>query len=137
MRATRVYADDLAISGGELLRRRVDAISQLVARIAVEEGFEVNHRKTRPMHRGDRQDADRYCREPTSHIRRDDYDRLKAILTNCIRHGSSSQNRHAHPDFRAHLAGRIAYVAHLNPVRARSLQLSFGRWRDSFANAGK
>ncbi len=33
------YADDLAFSGGEPLRRRVEAITSLVAAIALEEGF--------------------------------------------------------------------------------------------------
>lgn len=28
-----------------------------------------------------------------ANIARDDYDRLKAILTNCVRHGPQSQNR--------------------------------------------
>ena len=53
---------------------------------------------------------------------RDEYDRLKAILHNCARHGPASQNREGHPDFQAHLAGRVAQIAMLNPERGRKLR---------------
>ena len=48
------YADDLIFSGDETVRRRVEKLSTLVAAIALEEGFEVNYRKTRIMHDSDR-----------------------------------------------------------------------------------
>jgi hypothetical protein len=60
-------------------------------------------------------------------VRRDEYDRLKAILCNCARHGPASQNRDGHADFRAHLLGRIAHVAQINPNRARKLRALFER----------
>src|SRR5258705_1969851 len=44
------YADDLAFSGGEPVRRRVARLGASIAAIAREEGFDVNHRKTRVMH---------------------------------------------------------------------------------------
>ena len=116
------YADDLAISGGEALRRRVPAVMRLAAAIAQEEGFELNHRKTRTMHRSHRQLLTGIVVNERPNIRRAEFDRLKAMLTNCVRHGPASQNREAHRDFRAHLAGRVAYVASLNPGRARKLQ---------------
>jgi len=50
-------------------------------------------------------------------LARDECDVLKAILTNCIRHGPASQNRAAHPDFRAYLAGRVAHARALNAAR--------------------
>ncbi len=52
---------------------------------------------------------------------RGDYDRLKAILHNCVRFGPASQNRDNHPDFRAHLTGRVAWVLAVNPERGRKL----------------
>jgi hypothetical protein len=58
-------------------------------------------------------------------VMRPDFDRLKAILTNCVRHGSESQNREAHPDFRAHLQGRIAFVEMINPSRGSRLRTIF------------
>jgi hypothetical protein len=58
-------------------------------------------------------------------VRRADFDTLKAILTNCLRHGPASQNREERPDFRAHLLGRIGYVAHLQPQRGAKLRRLF------------
>ena len=60
-------------------------------------------------------------------IPRGEYDRLKAILHNCVRFGPASQNRTEHPDFRAHLQGRIAHAARINPQRARRLEAIFQR----------
>jgi hypothetical protein len=58
---------------------------------------------------------------------RANFDMLKAILTNCRRHGPTSQNRDQIPDIRRHLAGRVAHVANLNPARGRQLWAIFDR----------
>jgi hypothetical protein len=125
------YADDLALSGGKVMRRRMPAISRLVNVIAMEEGFEVNHRKTRSMHRSHRQILTGVVVNEKANVRRDEFDRLKAILTNCARHGPASQNRNGEADFRSHLSGRIAHVASLNWERGKRLQEIFRRieWR--------
>ena len=60
-------------------------------------------------------------------VRRQDFDRLKAVLTNCARHGPASQNRDGVRNFQAHLSGRIAHVASLNLARGRKLQEIFQR----------
>jgi hypothetical protein len=60
-------------------------------------------------------------------LTRTDYDRLKATLHNCVKHGPAAQNRDGHADFRAHLAGRVAYAAWLNPARGRRLRELFER----------
>lgn len=116
------YADDLAISGGERLRRRVGAVVSLVTTIAAEEGFAINPRKTRPMVRCQRQILAGVVVNARPNVRRDDYDRLKAVLTNCVRLGAASQNRDGVRDFAARLAGRIAHVAALNPTRGLKLR---------------
>lgn len=121
------YADDLAFSGGEAVRRRVARLSASIAAIAREEGFGVNHRKTRIMHRSDRQILTGVVVNEAPNIRRDEFDRLKAILTNCIARGAASQNRLDHADFRAHLLGRIGYVATLNARRGAKLAAIFDR----------
>jgi len=56
---------------------------------------------------------------------RSDFDRLKAILTNCARHGPESQNRRAHPAWRAHLEGKIGFVEMVNPQKAVRLRRIF------------
>jgi hypothetical protein len=93
-----------------------------VAAIALEEGFVVQHRKTRVMRQGVRQQAAGVVLNDHPNVPRAEYDRLKAILHNCLRHGPSNQNRAGVADFRAHLAGRVAYVARLNPRRGERLK---------------
>jgi RNA-directed DNA polymerase len=121
------YADDLAISGGEALRRNWPRVSRAIAVIALEEGFAVTHRKTRAMHRGRRQLLTGIVVNTKPNVPRVDFDRLKAILTNCERQGPQSQNRQRMDDFRAHLAGRIAHVSSINTPRGRKLKAIFDR----------
>jgi RNA-directed DNA polymerase len=60
-------------------------------------------------------------------VRRRDFDRLKAILTNCLRLGPESQNRAGHTDFRAHLEGRVGFVESINPARGKRLRAILDR----------
>jgi RNA-directed DNA polymerase len=55
-------------------------------------------------------------------VPRDEYDRLRAVLHNAVRTGGPQQNRDSHPDFRAHLAGRVAWVESLDPGRGARLR---------------
>jgi RNA-directed DNA polymerase len=121
------YADDLVFSGGEDFARSIDRFPTHVAATAVEEGFAVQHRKTRVMRRGRRQCAAGVVINDKINMARDDHDRLKAILCNCVRHGPRGQNREGVPDFRAHLAGRVAHAARLNPERGARLTRLFER----------
>lgn len=121
------YADDLAISGDGPVRRAIPRVARLVAAIALEEGFEINHRKTRPMHRSRRQVLTGIVVNERPNVRREDFDRLKAVLTNCARLGPMLQNRDGVADFRSHLAGRIAHVASLHPARGEKLSAIFDR----------
>jgi hypothetical protein len=121
------YADDLAFSGDADFARAVERFYVHACAVALEEGFEVNTRKTRLMRRGVRQRVAGVVVNAHPNVARDGFDALKATLHNCTRHGPASQNRDAHPDFRAHLAGRVAHVAMLNPARGRKLQALFDR----------
>jgi RNA-directed DNA polymerase len=116
------YADDLAFSGGEEFDRRVERFAAHVAAILHEEGFAVHHRKTRIMRQGVRQHLAGVVANQRLNVWRADFDRVKAILTNCVRHGPASQNRDTHPDFRAHLEGRVSYVESLNPEKGKRLR---------------
>jgi hypothetical protein len=115
------YADDLAFSGGVLLARSARRFQVAVAVIAAEEGFELHLQKSRFMRRGVRQQLAGIVVNRWANIGRGAFDELKAILTNCIRHGHETQNRAGHADFRNHLLGRIAFVAQVNPKRAAKL----------------
>lgn len=119
------YADDLAFSGSEEFRRNVRRFQHHAAAIALEEGFTVNFRKTRIMRQGVRQSLAGLTLNQSLSPRRRDLEILEAILTNCLRYGPASQNRDGHPDFRAHLAGRISYVEMIHPEKGRRLRSIF------------
>jgi RNA-directed DNA polymerase len=121
------YADDLTFSGGFELRRTVNRLRKWVIRIVIEEGFEINAAKTQVKSASDRQAVTGLIVNEKPNIRRRDFDTLKAILTNCLRHGPASQNRENHPHFRAHLRGRIAFVASINPARGAKLLAIYDR----------
>jgi hypothetical protein len=121
------YADDLTFSGGDDLRRAADRVRRLVMTIAAEEGFQVNARKTRVLPSGRRQRVTGVVVNAHPNCARAEFDTLKAILTNCVRHGPASQDRDSHPNFRAHLLGRISHVAQLNPTRGAKLRAIFNR----------
>lgn len=121
------YADDLAFSGDAEFARSIARFHAHAAAIILEEGFQANPRKTRVMRQGVRQRLAGAVLNVRPNVPRDDFDALKATLHNCLRHGPEGQNRSAHPDFRAHLLGRIAHVATLNPARAARLKGMFDR----------
>ena len=116
------YADDLAFSGGAAFNRGVERFSAHAAAVALEEGFSVNHHKTRVMRQGVRQYlAGTVVNQKVCPCRRD-LDLLEAILTNCVRSGPASQNRAAVPSFRAHLEGRVSFVEMINRAKAQPLR---------------
>jgi hypothetical protein len=119
------YADDLAFSGGLELARSARRVIARVAAIALEEGFTVQPRKTRVMRPGVRQRVTGVVINAHPNVARDTFDVLKATLYNCVRQGPAGENRAGHPDFRAHLAGRVAHVVMLNPARGGRLQALF------------
>lgn len=121
------YADDLVLSGPRALRPNAGRLASLAAQIAHEEGFRLNHAKTRAMGRGGRQQVCGIVVNEHPNAPRREYDELKAILHNAARRGPGSENRAGHPDFRAHLLGRIAWVEQLNPARGRKLRERFAR----------
>lgn len=116
------YADDLAFSGDRDFARRAHRFSIHAAAIALEEGFQVNHRKTRLMTAGSCQQLAGIVVNQHANVPRSDFERLKAILTNCVRFGPASQNREQHPAWRAQLEGRVAYVESINAKRGLKLR---------------
>ncbi|MBL9135001.1 MAG: hypothetical protein JNK85_03990 [Verrucomicrobiales bacterium] len=123
------YADDLLLSGGVAFARNAHRTAHAVNVIALQEGFEVNTRKTRIMRRANSQRAAGLVLNQHPNLPRTQFDRLKATLFNCVRHGPDSQNRQGHLDFRAHLQGRLAHLLAINPNRGRKLKAIFDRIR--------
>lgn len=116
------YADDLVFSGDRDFAACARRFHVQVAAIALEEGFVINTRKTRIMRAATRQQVTGLVINRHPNLPRKTFDRFKAILTNCIRHGPVSQNRANHPDFRAYLQGMVSYALMVNPHRGQLLQ---------------
>lgn len=116
------YADDLAFSGDEPFQRSARRFLTHASAVVMEEGYAVHFRKTRVMPQSARQHLAGVVVNEKLNVRRQDFDRLKAILTNCVRHGLESQNRSAHPDFRRHLEGRVSFFQMVSPQRGERLR---------------
>ncbi|MEO5716793.1 MAG: reverse transcriptase family protein [Luteolibacter sp.] len=121
------YADDLLFSGGEDFARQARRFEAAVGAIILEEGFRPNHHKTRILRQGQKQHAAGLVLNEKPNIDRREFDRLKAILTNCARRGPASQNRENHPEFAAHLAGKLAWVRFIHPGKEAKLRAIFER----------
>jgi RNA-directed DNA polymerase len=121
------YADDLAFSGDEDFGRHIERFSTHVAAILLEEGLDVHFRKTRIMRQGVRQHLAGVVLNRHMNIMRPDFDRLKATLTNCVRHGPAGQNRDGAANFRSHLEGRLAFVEMINPAKGKRLRGIFAQ----------
>ncbi|MGA2850426.1 MAG: reverse transcriptase family protein, partial [Terracidiphilus sp.] len=116
------YADDLAFSGDREFERCVSRFALWAGAILHEEGFQVHHRKTRVMRQGVRQYLAGLVTNERLNVPRADFDELKAILTNCVRHGAESQNHEGHAAFRQHLDGRVGFVEMVNPAKGARLR---------------
>jgi hypothetical protein len=116
------YADDLAFSGGAAFAARARRFEVLVAAIALEEGFRVNHHKTRVMRQGQRQTLVGLVTNQQPHVPRRERERLEAVLTNVARWGLESQNHDGDPQFLESLRGRVAWVGQVNPAHERKLR---------------
>lgn len=127
------YADDLLFSGGADLLQGVDRFRQLVLEIALDEGFQIRVRKTRVKLRSQSQRVAGITINEHPNLRRQDFDQLKALLFNCVRHGPASQNRENRANFAQHLQGRVAYLSMINPHRGAKLKVLFDQihWADT------
>jgi len=116
------YADDLTFSGDEQFLRSLAVFLPLVSQIVRAERFKLNKRKRKIIRSSQRQTVTGVVVNARTNVARRDFDTLKAILTNCVRRGPSTQNHDRHENFSAHLLGRIAHVWQLNPARGRKLR---------------
>ncbi|MCR6482801.1 reverse transcriptase family protein [Amycolatopsis sp. OK19-0408] len=117
------YADDLAFSGAASLAAH--RLVPGVRRIVRDEGFRIREEKTSITPAFRQQRIAGLVVNDVPAVARADYDALRALLHNCVRHGPAAQNRHGHPDFRAHLRGRIAWIAATSPARSAKLRQLF------------
>ena len=112
------YADDLSFSTGD--PKAVAPLLAIVRKIVREEGFRENGKKTRVQRAAGRQTVTGLVvNEPDRlGLPREEVRRLRAILHNAKKTGLAAQNRGGHPDFEAHLRGKIAYLAMVDAPKA-------------------
>ncbi len=125
------YADDLTFSGPEPFVSSLKDFIPLATRVIHSERFRVNMDKRKVIRNNARQTVTGVVVNTRLNVSRTEFNRLKAILHNCVQNGPSSQNREQHENFPAHLRGRIAHVAQLNPARGTKLLALYERidWR--------
>ncbi|MCB9598812.1 MAG: RNA-directed DNA polymerase [Sandaracinus sp.] len=118
------YADDLTFSADADKRGELGMTLARLRHVIEDEGFALNPKKVRVQRKGGRQTVTGIVvNEPTKlGLPREEVRRLRAILHAAKTTGLQAQNRAGHPDFRAHLAGKIAYLAMIDPARARTLR---------------
>ena len=116
------YADDIVLSGDAALLRAADRVEARVGAFALDEGFELNHRKTRRVTRARRQQVCNIVVNERPNLPRDEFDRLKAQLHLCATRGAAAQNRDGLPNWEQHLRGRVSWAEQLNPDKARRLR---------------
>lgn len=117
------YADDLVFSGAG--RWPGQRFVRLVHKIVDDEGYQLNGHKQRLQPRRGRQMVTGIVVNDLTNPPRPEFDRLRAILHDAVINGPDHANRDDHPDFRAHLDGRIGWVEQLNPTRAARLRRQF------------
>ncbi|MEM9426974.1 MAG: RNA-directed DNA polymerase, partial [Pseudomonadota bacterium] len=110
------YADDLSFSG---YARIVQGVLDGVPRIATEEGFRLNARKTKIMRHGARKSVTGIVVNDHLNIDRRTFDHLKAVIHAC---GDPQDARLGDARFRAALLGKIGWVESLNPARGQKLR---------------
>ena len=115
------YADDLTFSGDGKFIPALREFIPLVEKIVRSEGFQAKRSKRRVIRPSQRQTVTGVVVNTRPNVARPEYDRLKATLHNCVRFGPSTQNHDSHPEFAAHLRGRVAHITKLNAARGAKL----------------
>lgn len=110
------YADDLAFSGDQV--QQVHALRCLAQRIIAEEGFTVNHAKTRILRRGARQQVTGVVVNEVLGLPRAERRRLRAAVHRA-RGEAARAGRPLQLD--AALRGKLAYLRMLNPAQAERI----------------
>lgn len=118
------YADDLSFSGGMHL---TGVLPDLVPKIVADESFAVNPSKTRIARAGARQVVTGIVVNRHLNVRREAFDRLKAVIHAC---GKPGDTRLSDPAFRLSLIGQVDWVTQVNPARGRKLHAMLARVLD-------
>jgi len=124
------YADDITWS------RRGDAVPSAgyvlarIRHIVTDEGFRLNHAKTRIQRRSQQQVVTGIVVNERTNLSRSGVRRIRALLHNAHRTGLAAQNRSQHPHFESWLAGMIGWIQSVNPSEGLKLRAQFEQVRN-------
>lgn len=118
------YADDLTFSGRGLSGKRSSAVARYAAKIARDEGFALQPRKSRLRTAARRQLVTGVVVNAHPNLAREEYDRLRATLHRYALDGPPAGDG---VDLRAQLRGRVAWAQSLNPGRGAKLHRLYDR----------
>ena len=115
---------ELPFSAGTEKRSELGMMLARMRHVIEDEGFALNPKKVRVQRKGGRQTVTGIVVNEKAKLGlpRHEVRRLRAVLHSAKTTGLQAQNRGNHPDFRAHLAGKIAYLAMIDPERAKPLR---------------
>jgi retron-type reverse transcriptase len=116
------YADDITFSGDDALMPRLGYLLGKARELIEDEGFAVNEKKTRVQRPSAAQVVTGLVVNDRPGVARREVRRLRAILHRARTEGLGPQNRDGRPDFRAWLAGMIAYVSMVRPEAGARLK---------------
>lgn len=132
------YADDLSFSGPPSLGSAFARLSAWVGKIALEEGYRINHHKTRVMTQATAQTVCGVVVNSHPNLRRAQFDRLRAILHRCACRGPAAPADVDIETWRQHLQGQLTWAEQLNAHKARRLRMLWERidWAAGSATIG-
>lgn len=116
------YADDLTWSTSGDVAPSVGYVLARMRHIVQDEGFQLNHAKTRVQRRSQQQTVTGVVVNDRMNVPRETIRRIRAILHNAKTTGLEVQNRDQHPHFREWLSGMIGWIGMVNPEQGRRLQ---------------
>ena len=115
------YADDLTWSVSGEAAPSIGYVLARIRHIVEDEGFELNHAKTRVQRRSQQQSVTGIVVNDRMNVPRPTIRRIRAILHNAKRTGLDAQNRDSHPHFRDWLTGMIGWIQMVHPDQGRRL----------------
>ncbi len=123
------YADDLTFSTDEVSKERTGYLMHRVRGLVADEQFRLHTKKTRVVHRSQRQTVTGIIVNDKLSVSRQTIRRVRAILHRAQREGLAAQNRQQHPHFESYLLGMIGHIQAVNPVQGQKLKEQFQRLR--------
>jgi retron-type reverse transcriptase len=125
------YADDLTWSIVEQPSPSIGYVLARIRHIVDDEGFELNHAKTRIQRRSQQQSVTGVVVNDRLSVSRQTIRQIRSILHNAQQTGLAAQNRDQHPHFESWLVGMIGWIGMVNPEQGHKLQAQLDQLRKS------